>query len=317
MILVLGVLTALSALLSLMVFLEQCESAAGKRRRVPMHASHAARREVAPVSPMFELVAVTKAHFGAAGRLVVLDRLDLVAPSARGVIGIQGPSGCGKTTMLNLLAGLDVPTEGHVRVLGLRLPHDGRRLREYRRRVGLVLQERNLVSHLSARDNVAMPLAMHGVSWSVAFARADRWLAELGLTECAASKPAALSGGQQQRVAIARALAGNARVLLADEPTSALDDASAAQVLTTLRSVADRHGVAVVLVSHDPRTLACCDHVVRFANGSWKASPPTRGAESIGPRASSCTSRSERGLWDESLAGGFTGLASGDQEIPS
>lgn len=271
MIMLLSVLTGLSVLLSLWVLLQPGEPIAGKRPRVPLRGSRTTAVEVGSRPPIFELVAVTKVHSSATGRVVVLDHLHLAAPAAKGVIGIQGPSGCGKTTMLNLLAGLEVPSEGYVRMLGARLPRDSRGLREHRRRVGLVLQERNLVAHLSARDNVAMPLAMHGLSWARAFARAEYWLAVLGLEECAGRKPGALSGGQQQRVAIARALASNARVLLADEPTSALDDASAAHVLATLRYVADHHGVAVVLVSHDPRTLAYCDHVVRFQSGGWTA----------------------------------------------
>lgn len=218
--------------------------------------------------PLFALEEVSRTFHGADGAVCVLDRLSLQAPASGGVLGIQGPSGCGKTTLLHLLAGLDVPSAGRLRVLGQRLGRNVRQLHAHRRQVGLVLQERNLIAHLSARDNVAMPLALHGVPWSEAHARAEHWLTELGLRDCMLRKPAALSGGQQQRVAIARALAGKAKLLLADEPTAALDDASADQVCHALRQAAAA-GVAVVLVSHDARTLAACDHVLRCENGRW------------------------------------------------
>jgi ABC-type lipoprotein export system ATPase subunit len=219
--------------------------------------------------PLFALEEVCKTFAGADGAVHVLDRVSLQAPAADGVLGIQGPSGCGKTTLLHLLAGLDVPSSGRLRVLGQRLGRNLRQLHAHRRQVGLVLQERNLIAHLSARDNVAMPLALHGVPWSEARARAEFWLTTLGLRDCMLRKPAALSGGQQQRVAIARALAGKAKLLLADEPTAALDDASADQVCRALRQAAAA-GVAVVLVSHDARTLAACDHVLRYEQGCWR-----------------------------------------------
>ena len=182
------------------------------------------------------------------------------------LVAIMGASGSGKTSLLNVVAGLEVPDEGEVRVGEVdlaSLDEDARadvRLHE----IGLVFQDDNLLPVLTAQENVALPLRARGWSAAEAVGEADAWLARVGLDGMGARRPAEMSGGQRQRVGIARAVAGGRRILLADEPTGALDSATTRDVLGLLRELAD-DGVCVVVVSHD--------HVVRdYADRVWRMS---------------------------------------------
>ncbi len=257
----------------------------------------------AAVAPVFELLRLSKFHDGPAG-VRVFERVDASAPPEARLLGLEGPSGAGKTTLLNLLAGLDVPTSGVVRVLGVALAGELRALATHRRRVGYVLQSKNLVDHLSARDNVAMPLLLHGMPRSAALGHAEYWLEALGLRDCARRKPARLSGGQQQRAAIARALASRAKLILADEPTSALDEASAKQVLRALGQAAHEFDVAVVLASHDPQALATCDRVLRCAGGGVELLPRE---STVNPKAEARAARQKARRHDPLFPGGSQG----------
>jgi putative ABC transport system ATP-binding protein len=180
---------------------------------------------------------------------------------------VMGPSGSGKSTLLHCAAGLDRPTEGTVVVAGTDLgPLSEHALTLLRRDdIGFVFQSFNLVSALSAEQNVALPFRLAG-------RRPDRGrilagLAEVGLTDRAGHRPAELSGGQQQRVAIARALVTRPAVLFADEPTGALDTATSREVLGLLRDSVDRHGQTVIMVTHDPVAAGYADRVVFLADG--------------------------------------------------
>lgn len=184
------------------------------------------------------------------GTTRVLDGLDLRTGDVRSLV-LVGPSGGGKSTLLRILAGLDVPAEGSVTFDGDRLPRDERSLRAYRRTVGTVFQAYNLFPHLTALDNLLLPLIhVHGLSDSVARARVKEPLERFHLAEHAHKRPAELSGGQKQRIAILRALVVRPRRLFLDEPTSALDPEMTAEVLEMIGELKGL-GTQFVLVTHE------------------------------------------------------------------
>ncbi|MFI6262230.1 ABC transporter ATP-binding protein [Micromonospora sp. NPDC051006] len=180
---------------------------------------------------------------------------------------VMGPSGSGKSTLLHCAAGLDRPTEGTVTVDGVRLDQLGEdeltRLR--RDRIGFVFQAFNLISTLTAAQNVELPLRLAGRRPEPRDVTAA--LAAVGLADRARHRPGELSGGEQQRVAIARALITRPAVLFADEPTGALDSAASRQVLRLLRGLVDEHGQTVVMVTHDPTAAANADRILLLADG--------------------------------------------------
>jgi len=185
------------------------------------------------------------------------------------VLVIMGPSGSGKTTLLSILGLLLHPSEGEVLVDGQVVDTtDEESLGRLRRdNIGFVFQQMNLLSGLTALDNVAVPLLFQGVQAQEREARARAMLAEVGLSGKEHAKPRQLSGGQQQRVAIARALVTGARVLLCDEPTASLDAATGRHVLALLRHSAVELDRAVVIVTHDERILEFGDRILEVTDG--------------------------------------------------
>ncbi|MEV5610775.1 ABC transporter ATP-binding protein [Streptomyces sp. NPDC052225] len=212
------------------------------------------------------LDSVTRLHGTGERAVRALDGVSLRFARAT-MTAVMGPSGSGKTTLLHCAAGLDRPTEGRVVVDGTDLTGlDEHALTLLRRdRIGVVFQAFNLVSALTAAQNVALPLRLAGRRpdpGQVADA-----LARVGLADRAGHRPGALSGGQQQRVAIARAVIVEPAVLFADEPTGALDTGTSRAVLALLRELVDRHGQTVIMVTHDPAAAAWADRVVLLADG--------------------------------------------------
>jgi putative ABC transport system ATP-binding protein len=180
---------------------------------------------------------------------------------------IMGPSGSGKSTLMHCLAGLDNLTSGQVFIGDVELGelNDAALTRVRRERLGFVFQSFNLISTLSAEENILLPMKLAG-------ARADRdWvdqvIATVGLGDRLRHRPSELSGGQQQRVAVARALASRPDVVFADEPTGNLDSRSGAEVLRLLRESADRYGQTIVMVTHDPTAAAWADRAVFLGDG--------------------------------------------------
>ncbi len=181
-------------------------------------------------------------------------------------VAIMGPSGSGKTTLLGLLAGLELPDEGEIEILG----HDLRRLspteraRLRQRRLGIVFQSFGLIASLSAGENVALPLALAGVSELERRDRASLALADVGLAIAFEARVDELSGGERQRVGVARALAADPALILADEPTGSLDAQNGGIVLDLLTDAVRRRGIALVLVTHDPLSAARADRRYRM-----------------------------------------------------
>ena len=182
-------------------------------------------------------------------------------------VAILGASGSGKSTLLGLLAGLDVPTAGRVRIDGedlFALSEDGRAsLRA--RMVGFVFQSFQLLPALTALENVMLPLELAGTSGAAASARTV--LGRVGLAERLGHYPRQLSGGEQQRVAVARAFVTQPRLLFADEPTGNLDSATGEQVIELLLGMKRERGTTLVLVTHDADLARRCDRRIHIAGG--------------------------------------------------
>jgi putative ABC transport system ATP-binding protein len=222
-------------------------------------------------------------------RVTALD--DVTVDLAPGTFtAVMGPSGSGKSTLLHCAAGLDRPTSGEVVVDGVRLAElDETGLTLLRRkRVGFVFQSFNLVSSLTAAQNVALPLRLAGqrpTDDQLALA-----LTQVGLADRAGHRPIELSGGQQQRVAIARAMVTRPAVLFADEPTGALDGRSSRHLLELLRSLADDQGQTIVMVTHDPVAAVAADQVLLLLDGRIVDQVEATSAESIAARTASLES---------------------------
>ena len=190
-------------------------------------------------------------RFGAGtGTTTVLDGLDLVTGDIATLV-LVGPSGGGKSTLLRILAGLDLPVAGSVAFDGVPLPRDEAALRGYRASVGTVFQSYNLFPHLTALDNLLLPLVhVHGHTTAAARALVRPALERFQLADHAHKRPAELSGGQKQRIAILRAVVTRPQRLFLDEPTSALDPEMTAEVLEMVGELrAD--GTRLVLVTHE------------------------------------------------------------------
>jgi putative ABC transport system ATP-binding protein len=211
---------------------------------------------------MLELRDVTKAYGKSPSRRV-LDGLSFVLAPGE-YVAITGESGVGKSTLLNLIAGLDVPDSGQVLLEGRDLARldDRQRTLIRRARMGFVFQAFHLLPHLTVEGNVALPLALNGMGGREAAERVGELLAALGLEDRGGSYPRELSGGEMQRVSVARALAHRPALVLADEPTGNLDPDSAAQALELLRAQLRRDGATGILVTHSQLAAATADRVL-------------------------------------------------------
>jgi len=198
----------------------------------------------------------------------VLDELQLAVEGGE-YVAIVGESGSGKSTLLNLIAGLDRPDAGAVKIDGTdiaRLDDTARTLLR-RTRLGFVFQAFHILPHLSVVQNVALPLVLLGEPSESREQRASELLAEVGLAGREASMPRELSGGELQRVAVARALVHRPALVLADEPTGNLDPDTASVVLALLASEVRARGAAGVLVTHSETAAATADRVLRLDHG--------------------------------------------------
>ena len=225
------------------------------------------RREGA--SAREQIVELTDVHLhlaSAGGEVNILRGLDL-SVTAGETIGVVGPSGSGKSTMMMVIAGLERPTSGTVRVAGNDLPQlNEDALALFRRRsVGIVFQAFHLVPTMTAIENVAVPLEFARIA--DAFERAKASLETVGLGNRLAHYPAQLSGGEQQRVAIARAFATEPALLLADEPTGNLDGETGEQVIDVLFEQAERNATTLLLITHDEAIARRCSRVVQLRDG--------------------------------------------------
>jgi len=217
---------------------------------------------------MIALSNVTKRYHRGGETLTVLDGLNLEMEEG-GFYALMGPSGSGKTTLLNLVGALDHADEGDVVVAGADLGSlDGSELSQWRAdHVGFVFQGFNLLSVLTAQENVELPLTLAPLSRRARREQAAFALELVGMADRAKHRPGQLSGGQEQRVAIARAIATDPKVILADEPTGDLDRASADSVLELLQRLNREFKKTILMVTHDPVAAERASRVVHLDKG--------------------------------------------------
>lgn len=216
--------------------------------------------------PAIEALNLTKRVADATGELTILQAVDFTV-QAGDTLAIVGASGSGKSTLLGLLAGLDTPSEGTVKLDGtdiFALDEDGRAgLRKSR--LGFVFQSFQLLGHLNAVENVMLPLELRGDN--KAKEKAEAMLARVGLASRLKHYPKYLSGGEQQRVALARAFVSEPPLLFADEPTGSLDAATGASVIQLMFELNRERASTLVLVTHDPSIAALCKRTITIAAG--------------------------------------------------
>ena len=198
-----------------------------------------------------------------------------------GFHAIMGPSGSGKTTLLHMLAALDRPDSGTIRIAGQNIESISETdLTLFRRRhIGIVFQQFNLISTLSALDNVTLPAMLDAVPAAERNERGLELLNALGLADRAHHRPDAMSGGEQQRVAIARALYFAPRVLFADEPTGNLDSSTSGQMWELLSAIAAERDLTVVMVTHEPAAAVHCQRVCLLRDGLIESTFETEGLD--------------------------------------
>lgn len=219
-------------------------------------------------APLIEIRRVSRRYIRGVDEVHALEQVSL-SISAGHFVAFMGPSGSGKSTLMNLVSGIDRPSEGEVLVAGQSLGElDEDDLAEWRaRHVGLIFQFFNLIPVLDARDNVALPLLLTNLSKSERMRRAETALRVVGLDERVDHYPRTLSGGEQQRVAIARAIVTDPDLIVADEPTGDLDARNAEAILQLLRRLKNDFGKTIIMVTHDPRALRFVDHAFHLDKG--------------------------------------------------
>ena len=185
-------------------------------------------------------------------------------------VALMGPSGSGKTTLLNLIAGVDTPTSGTLRIGSSHLDQMTRdQLTKWRsKNLGYIFQLYHLMPVLTAYENVELPLLIHSISKKERQEKVEKVLELVGLLDRRLHRPKELSGGQEQRVAIARALVTNPNLIVADEPTGDLDRKSADEILVLLQSLSEIHNKTIVMVTHDPKAAESASKIFDLEKGN-------------------------------------------------
>ncbi len=218
---------------------------------------------------LLEAREVSKIYQMGSTTVAALDRVSLAVNEGE-YVAIQWTSGSGKSTLLNVIGGLDHPTSGEVLFESKSLaPLSKKEMARYRRySVGMIFQNFNLITTMSAEENVGLALAFAGLRGAQRSKRAQELLNRVGLSDRLTHRPTELSGGEQQRVAIARALANRPRILLADEPTGNLDSTRAHELLALLREMVDHDALTVLIVTHDHELATTfADRIILMKDG--------------------------------------------------
>ena len=221
-----------------------------------------------PTESAVSLERVSKSFRRGSETVTVLQDLDLEVPYGT-FLGLMGPSGSGKTTLLNLIAGLDVPTSGHVRVGNEEISNysESQLARWRTRHIGFIFQFYHLLPVMTAYENVELPLLLLPLSAAKRKEQVLLALELVGLTNRMHHRPGQLSGGQQQRVGIARAIVTDPTLIVADEPTGDLDAKSAEEILDLLGELQTTLNKTILLVTHDPRAAMRAERVLFLQKG--------------------------------------------------
>lgn len=218
------------------------------------------------LSPILKVTQLSKVVTDSSGELRILEDVSLDVMAGQ-TVALVGASGSGKSTLLSILAGLDTPSTGQVTLAGKPLFNmdEDQRAAHRAAHVGFVFQNFQLIGHLSALENVMLPLELRGEKQARAMAQA--MLERVGLGARLQHRPALMSGGEQQRVALARAFVMKPDILMADEPTGSLDHATGLSVIDLMFELNQAFGTALVLVTHDMNLARRCERVMRIAAG--------------------------------------------------
>ena len=219
--------------------------------------------------PLISIEGVSKVYRRDAIEIPVLKDINLSLPKGE-FISLMGPSGSGKTTLLNLIAGLDQPTRGRIKIGGedISSMNEGALATWRSENIGLIFQLYNLIPVLTAFENVELPLLLTKLSKRERREHVETALTLVGLADRVKHYPRQLSGGQEQRVAIARAVVGDPTVLVADEPTGDLDKRSEEEVLVLLKRLNREFKKAIIMVTHDPKAAASAQRTVMLEKGT-------------------------------------------------
>ena len=217
---------------------------------------------------IIEVRQLTKTYNDSAVKVHAVQGIDLCIEQGE-FTAVVGPSGCGKTTLLNMLGGLDRPTEGSIRVGDTELNDlTPSKLIDFRlHNIGFVFQAYNLIPVLTAKENVEFIMQLQGKSKGERYKRAVGLLNEVGLGDRIDSRPSRLSGGQQQRVAVARALASKPKFVLADEPTANLDSKAAETLLSIMEKLNKEENITFVFSTHDMRVVNKARRIITLEDG--------------------------------------------------
>ncbi len=220
------------------------------------------------VEPIISITDVHKVYTIGSTKLRALDGVSLdIYPGE--FTCIIGRSGSGKSTMLNMIAGLEKPTKGHIRIAGKQIDrmNEGQLVQFRLDNVGFVFQSFNLFAMHTALDNVAMPMMYKGVGSDQRTRAARKMLTAVGLQTHLNHKPTEMSGGQQQRVGIARALVTRPKIMFADEPTGNLDLKTSREILRLIRAICKERNTTLIMVTHDPEMAQYADRVIKLLDG--------------------------------------------------
>jgi putative ABC transport system ATP-binding protein len=219
-----------------------------------------------PANAAVEARGLTRVYGEGETAVEALRDVDLDVRSGE-LVAVMGPSGSGKSTLMHILAGLDKPTSGTVKIAGTEITQlDDSKLTLLRRQhIGFVFQFFNLLPMLDAEENIVLPLSIAGKKPDRAWL--DGLISQMGLDDRRHHRPSELSGGQQQRVAIARSLVTRPTILFADEPTGNLDSKTSGEILELMRASTDAYGQTTVMVTHEARAAAIADRILFLADG--------------------------------------------------